>query len=45
MPAEVPQASEQGRGSFWACLAKPGLVAQLSEPERHTNRDARDPKG
>ncbi|QZD89342.1 hypothetical protein K3148_11025 [Qipengyuania aurantiaca] len=42
MQGELPQASEQGRGSFWACLAKPGLVAQLSEPERHTERDSRD---
>ena len=45
MQAELPQASEQRTGSFWACLAKPGLVAQLSEPERPTNRDARDTRG
>ena len=45
MQAELPQTSEQGKGSFWACLAKPGLVAQLSEPERHAERDVRDPRG
>ncbi|EDL50031.1 hypothetical protein [Erythrobacter sp. SD-21] len=44
MRAELPQSTEQGRGSFWACLAKPGLVAQLSEPERQEERDRRDPR-
>ena len=45
MQAELPQASEPGTGSFWDCLAKPGLVAQLSEPERPTDRDAHDTRG
>ncbi|WP_282098331.1 hypothetical protein [Qipengyuania polymorpha] len=34
MQAELPQAPSRPAGSFWACLARPGLVSRLSVPER-----------
>ena len=45
MQADLAKPPVAGRGSFWQCLARPGLVAQLSEPNREENREARESRG